>query len=78
MRPMPDGAQALEAVVAYRDACPWLKAAGPNDAFFMGARGGALDPAIVQKRVRDIDSSRDRAVIKVAESRTAPVALSSC
>ena len=46
--------QALEAIVAYRDACPWLKAAKPNDAFFMGARGGALDPAIVQKRVRDI------------------------
>ncbi|OFW98809.1 MAG: recombinase XerC [Alphaproteobacteria bacterium RIFCSPHIGHO2_12_FULL_66_14] len=46
--------QALDAIAAYRDACPWLKAAGPDDAFFMGARGGALDPAIVQKRVRDI------------------------
>jgi len=46
--------QAIEALVAYRDACPWLKAAGAGDAFFMGARGGALDPAIVQKRVRDI------------------------
>ncbi len=46
--------QALDAIVAYRDACPWLKAARPNDAFFMGARGGALDPAIVQKRVRDL------------------------
>jgi integrase/recombinase XerC len=46
--------QALEALGAYRDACPWLAARGPNDAFFVGARGGALDPAIVQKRVRDI------------------------
>jgi integrase/recombinase XerC len=46
--------QALEAIVAYRDACPWLKAAAPGDSFFMGARGGALDPAIVQKRVREL------------------------
>jgi len=46
--------QALDAVRAYRDACPWLAARGPNEAFFVGARGGALDPAIVQKRVRDI------------------------
>lgn len=46
--------QALEALQAYRDACPWLAARGPNEAFFIGARGGALDPAIVQKRVRDI------------------------
>ena len=29
---MPLLPQALEALVAYRDACPWLKAAGPNDA----------------------------------------------
>jgi integrase/recombinase XerC len=46
--------QALDALRAYRDACPWLSARGPNEAFFVGARGGALDPAIVQKRVRDI------------------------
>jgi integrase/recombinase XerC len=46
--------QALEALRAYRDACPWLAARGPGEAFFVGARGGALDPAIVQKRVRDI------------------------
>jgi integrase/recombinase XerC len=46
--------QALDAVRAYRDACPWLAARGPGEAFFVGARGGALDPAIVQKRVRDI------------------------
>jgi integrase/recombinase XerC len=46
--------QALDALSAYRDACPWLAARGPAEAFFVGARGGALDPAIVQKRVRDI------------------------
>jgi integrase/recombinase XerC len=46
--------QALEAMRIYRDACPWLAGRGPNDTFFVGARGGALDPAIVQKRVRDI------------------------
>ena len=46
--------QALEALRVYRDACPWLPARGPGEAFFVGARGGALDPAIVQKRVRDI------------------------
>lgn len=49
--------QALEAVKAYRDACPWLTAAGPRTRFFVGARGGALDPAIVQKRVREIRRS---------------------
>ncbi len=46
--------QALEGLMAYRDACPFMKAQGPNDAFFLGARGGPLDPAIVQKRVRDL------------------------
>ena len=46
--------QALEALRAYRDACPWLAGRGAKDTFFVGARGGALDPAIVQKRVRDI------------------------
>ena len=46
--------QALEALVAYRDACPYLPARRPDEAFFVGARGGALDPAIVQKRVREI------------------------
>jgi integrase/recombinase XerC len=46
--------QALEALTAYRDACPYMAALGPRDAFFVGARGGPLDPAIVQKRVRDI------------------------
>ncbi len=46
--------QALEALTAYRDACPFMGALGPHDAFFLGARGGPLDPAIVQKRVRDM------------------------
>ena len=46
--------QAIEAMKAYRDACPFMSALGPNDAFFLGARGGPLDPAIVQKRVREI------------------------
>jgi integrase/recombinase XerC len=44
----------LEALAAYRDACPFMKALGPRDAFFLGARGAPLDPAIVQKRVRDL------------------------
>jgi len=46
--------QALEGLAAYRDACPFMAALGPNDAFFLGARGGPLDPAIVQKRVREL------------------------
>jgi integrase/recombinase XerC len=44
----------LEALAAYRDACLFMKALGPQDAFFLGARGAPLDPAIVQKRVRDL------------------------
>ena len=46
--------QAIEAMKAYRDACPFMAALGPGDAFFLGARSGPLDPAIVQKRVREI------------------------
>jgi integrase/recombinase XerC len=46
--------QAIEAMKAYRDACPLMAALGPGDSFFLGARGGPLDPAIVQKRVRAI------------------------
>jgi len=45
---------ALEALAAYREACPFMKALAPREAFFLGARGGPLDPAIVQKRVRDL------------------------
>ncbi len=46
--------QAIEALGAYRNACSYIKALGPGDAFFLGARGGPLDAAIVQKRVRDL------------------------
>lgn len=46
--------QTLEALAAYRDSCPALKPLPANHAFFLGARGGPLDPAIVQKRVRDL------------------------
>ncbi|WP_421993988.1 tyrosine recombinase XerC [Reyranella sp.] len=46
--------QTLAALRAYRDACPFLSARRPGDSFFVGARGGALDPAIVQKRVREM------------------------
>lgn len=46
--------QAIDALRAYRAACPFIAALGPNDAFFLGTRGGPLDPAIVQKRVREI------------------------
>ena len=46
--------QAIEALRHYRDACPFMAAMAPGDIFFVGARGGPLDPAIVQKRVRDI------------------------
>ena len=49
--------QAIAALRTYRDACPFMAALAPRDAFFLGARGGALDPAIVQKRVRDIRHS---------------------
>lgn len=49
--------QAIEALRTYRDACPFMAALAPREAFFLGARGGALDPAIVQKRVREIRHS---------------------
>ena len=57
--------QAIEAMVAYREACPFLATLGARDAFFVGARGGPLDPAIVQKRVRDL-----RRALGLAESVT--------
>jgi integrase/recombinase XerC len=46
--------QTLQALAAYRDACPALRPLQASHAFFLGARGGPLDPAIVQKRVRDL------------------------
>jgi len=57
--------QALEALRAYRDACPHLAARKPGDSFFVGARGGALDPAIVQKHIRTL-----RRTLGLAESVT--------
>ncbi|WP_274627182.1 tyrosine recombinase XerC [Arvimicrobium flavum] len=46
---------AFEAVAAYRKACPYhLDPAGP---LFRGARGGALDPAIVQRAMRKMRSA---------------------
>jgi integrase/recombinase XerC len=49
--------QAVEALKAYRDSCPFQAKLGAKQAFFLGARGGPLDPAIVQKRVREIRRS---------------------
>ncbi len=46
--------QIHDALGAYRDSCPFMATLGAKDAFFVGLRGGPLDPAIVQKRVRDI------------------------
>jgi integrase/recombinase XerC len=46
--------QTLEALQAYSNACPLLASLGANHAFFLGARGAPLDPAIVQKRVREL------------------------
>jgi len=45
---------ALDALAAYREACPFMKALGARDPFFRGARGAPVDPAIVQKRVREL------------------------
>lgn len=41
---------AARAVEAYRDLCPY--APGPAEPLFLGARGGALNPALVQKAMR--------------------------
>jgi integrase/recombinase XerC len=46
--------QTIEALAAYRDSCPMLRPLPVGHAFFLGARGGPLDPAIIQKRVRDL------------------------
>ncbi|MHA3915254.1 tyrosine recombinase XerC [Halovulum sp. GXIMD14793] len=43
---------ARSAVEAYIDACPYTPA--PTDPIFRGARGGPLNPAIVQKLVRNL------------------------
>jgi len=49
--------QAVDALKAYRCSCPFQAKLGAKQAFFLGARGGPLDPAIVQKRVREIRRS---------------------
>jgi integrase/recombinase XerC len=40
------------ALAAYRATCPYLPAAAAGDRFFIGARGAALDPGVVQRAVR--------------------------
>ncbi|MCY6383424.1 tyrosine recombinase XerC [Hoeflea prorocentri] len=46
---------ATETVGHYRDLCPWhLEAEGP---LFRGVRGGALQPAIIQKEMRRLRSA---------------------
>jgi integrase/recombinase XerC len=46
---------ALRALAEYRRLCPY--ALGPQDALFRGARGGPLDPAIVQREMRKLRSA---------------------
>jgi integrase/recombinase XerC len=46
--------QTIQALAAYRDACPLLRPLPVTHAFFLGARGAPLDPAIIQKRVREL------------------------
>lgn len=44
--------QVAEAIAAYLAACPWP--GGPRDPLFLGARGGPLDPAVVQRQLRKL------------------------
>ena len=53
------------ALAAYRAACPFLARAAPADRFFIGARGAALDPGVVQRAVR-----RMRAQLGLPDSAT--------
>jgi len=46
---------AREAVEAYRRLCPWHLAA--DEALFRGARGGALQPAIIQREMQKLRSA---------------------
>ncbi len=39
-------------LAAYRATCPFMAAAASHDRFFIGARGAALDPGVVQRAVR--------------------------
>ena len=45
----------LEAVSAYRKLCPYVLA--PNEALFRGARGGKLQPAIIQREMQKLRSA---------------------
>ncbi|SDE46394.1 tyrosine recombinase XerC [Rhodospira trueperi] len=51
------------AVADYRAACPFVL--GPDDALFVGARGGPLNPGVVQRQVR-----RLRVLLGLPESAT--------
>ncbi|WP_432286077.1 tyrosine recombinase XerC [Aminobacter sp. BA135] len=46
---------ALQAVAEYRKLCPYHL--GPDSALFRGARGGQLDPAIIQREMRKMRSA---------------------
>lgn len=59
--------QVREALDAYAQACPFAPAKG--EALFRGARGGALDPAIIRRAVRE---ARRRLMLP---ERTSPHAL---
>jgi integrase/recombinase XerC len=48
---------ALQAVAEYRRLCPYHLAAG--ESLFRGARGGKLDPAIIQREMRKLRSALD-------------------
>ncbi|MBU4529877.1 MAG: tyrosine recombinase XerC [Hoeflea sp.] len=48
---------ASAAIEAYRKLCPFSP--GPNEPMFRGARGGVLQPAIVQKEMRRLRSALD-------------------
>jgi integrase/recombinase XerC len=48
---------ALQAVVEYRKLCPYHLAVG--EPLFRGARGGKLDPAIIQREMRKLRSALD-------------------
>jgi integrase/recombinase XerC len=51
-RQVPVLPQVAEAVVAYLAACPYR--AAPDDALFLGARGGPLNPRLVQRRMQEL------------------------
>jgi len=53
----------IEAIKAYREACPFeLKA---KDALFVGARGGRLDAGVIQRQIRKL-----RGVLNLADTAT--------